>query len=155
MNAPHNWPFVSRIHRQPSDSRHKESVIRAASSRHHEKFFGSHKTSSDKAILYQWLSVRLQYLQCVSNGDTAVLPWAIDMLHGSIHQPTKFQADIWKVSRVRMIKSLMTVGQMEVLYMDIMTCRNFGPSHLWQFWYYPCTLSWSTVSASHRITGHP
>ena len=30
--------------------------------------------------LHQWLSSRLQYLQCVSNGDTADLYQAIDML---------------------------------------------------------------------------
>ena len=29
--------------------------------------------------LYRWLSVRLQYHQCVSNGDTAVLHEAIDI----------------------------------------------------------------------------
>ena len=28
---------------------------------------------------YRWFSTRLQYLQCVSNGDTAVLHYAIDM----------------------------------------------------------------------------
>ena len=28
----------------------------------------------------QWLSARLQYLQCISNGDTAVLHWAIDIV---------------------------------------------------------------------------
>ena len=28
---------------------------------------------------YQWLSARLQYLQCISNGDTAVLHQAIDI----------------------------------------------------------------------------
>ena len=28
----------------------------------------------------RWLSAWLQYLQCVSNGDTAVLHWAIDLL---------------------------------------------------------------------------
>ena len=27
----------------------------------------------------RWFSARLQYLQCVSNGDTAVLHWAIEM----------------------------------------------------------------------------
>ena len=27
--------------------------------------------------LFRWLCVRLQYLQCVSNGDTAVLYWAV------------------------------------------------------------------------------
>ena len=27
---------------------------------------------------YTWFSARLQYLQCVSNGNTAVLHWAID-----------------------------------------------------------------------------
>ena len=29
---------------------------------------------------YQWLSVRLQYLQCISNGDTIVLQKKIDIL---------------------------------------------------------------------------
>ena len=29
----------------------------------------------------QWLSARLQYLQCISNGDVAVLHWTIDMQH--------------------------------------------------------------------------
>ena len=29
---------------------------------------------------YRWLSARLQYLQCVSNGDSAVLYQAIDMI---------------------------------------------------------------------------
>ena len=28
---------------------------------------------------FWWFSARLQYLQCVSNGDTAVLHWAIDL----------------------------------------------------------------------------
>ena len=32
-------------------------------------------------ISYRWLSTRLQYLQCVSNGDTAVLHWTIDIYH--------------------------------------------------------------------------
>ena len=31
--------------------------------------------------LYRWLTARLQYLQCVSNGDTTVLHQAIDMGH--------------------------------------------------------------------------
>ena len=35
--------------------------------------------TEDKKVSYQWLSARLQYLQCGSNGDTAVLHWAIDM----------------------------------------------------------------------------
>ena len=30
-------------------------------------------------FIYRWLSARLQYLQCVSNGDTAVLYLAIDL----------------------------------------------------------------------------
>ena len=30
-------------------------------------------------ITCHWISARLQYLKCVSNGDTAVLHWAIDM----------------------------------------------------------------------------
>ena len=30
-------------------------------------------------MIYWWLSARLQYLQCVSNGHTAVLHWGIDM----------------------------------------------------------------------------
>ena len=29
---------------------------------------------------YWWLSARLHYLQCISNGDIAVLDWAIDMI---------------------------------------------------------------------------
>ena len=29
-------------------------------------------------ILFRWLSERLSYLQCISNGNTAVLHWAID-----------------------------------------------------------------------------
>ena len=29
--------------------------------------------------MYWWLSARLQYLQCISNGDTGVLHWAIGM----------------------------------------------------------------------------
>ena len=29
--------------------------------------------------IYRWLSARLQYLHCISNGDTAVLHQAIDM----------------------------------------------------------------------------
>ena len=28
---------------------------------------------------YRWFSARLQYLQCISTGDTAVLYWAIDI----------------------------------------------------------------------------
>ena len=32
------------------------------------------------SILDWWLSARLQYRQCVSNGDTAVLHWAIEMI---------------------------------------------------------------------------
>ena len=31
--------------------------------------------------LYRWFSARLQYLQCINNGDTAVLHKAIDMKH--------------------------------------------------------------------------
>ena len=31
--------------------------------------------------LSPWLSARLQYLQCISNGDTAVLRRAIDLVH--------------------------------------------------------------------------
>ena len=27
----------------------------------------------------QWISARLQYLQCVNNGDTAVLHWAMEL----------------------------------------------------------------------------
>ena len=30
--------------------------------------------------LYRWLSARLQYRQCISNGDTAVLHWAIHIM---------------------------------------------------------------------------
>ena len=30
----------------------------------------------------RWLSARLQYLQCVSTGDTTVLHWAIEMRWG-------------------------------------------------------------------------
>ena len=30
-------------------------------------------------MVYRWLSTRLQYLQCVSNGDSEVLHWAINM----------------------------------------------------------------------------
>ena len=29
---------------------------------------------------YQWLSAKLQYLHCISSGDTAVLHWAIDII---------------------------------------------------------------------------
>ena len=35
--------------------------------------------------IYRWLSARLQYLQCVSNGDTAVLRWAIDIKKTTFH----------------------------------------------------------------------
>ena len=29
--------------------------------------------------IHRWLHARLQYLQCISNGDTSVLHWAIEM----------------------------------------------------------------------------
>ena len=29
---------------------------------------------------YQWLGPRMQYLQCISNGDTAVLHYVIDIM---------------------------------------------------------------------------
>ena len=32
-----------------------------------------------RPILSRWFGARLQYLQCVSNGDTAVLHWAIEL----------------------------------------------------------------------------
>ena len=35
-----------------------------------------------KLTLYWWLSARLQYVQSVSNGDTSVLHWAIDIETG-------------------------------------------------------------------------
>ena len=31
-------------------------------------------------VAYQWFSARLQYLQCVMDGDTVVLHWAIEMI---------------------------------------------------------------------------
>ena len=31
-------------------------------------------------FVYQWFSAKLQYLQCISNGDTAVLHLTIDMI---------------------------------------------------------------------------
>ena len=34
---------------------------------------------------YQWFCARLQYLQCISNGDTAVIYLAIDMLVATQH----------------------------------------------------------------------
>ena len=37
---------------------------------------------------YQWLNARLQYLQCFSDGDTAVLHQAIDIYHWS---PSSFE----------------------------------------------------------------
>ena len=30
--------------------------------------------------VYRWLSVRLQYIQCISNGDTAILQYVLDIL---------------------------------------------------------------------------
>ena len=37
--------------------------------------------------IHRWLRARLQYLQCVSNGDTAVLHKAVDMEHyGFVYQ---------------------------------------------------------------------
>ena len=39
-----------------------------------------HITNTYTDGLHRWLSARLQYLQCVSNGDTAVLHQAIDKL---------------------------------------------------------------------------
>ena len=35
---------------------------------------------------YHWLSARLWYLHCISNGDTTVLHWAIDVIDHWPHQ---------------------------------------------------------------------
>ena len=37
------------------------------------------KSRSAYLGIYRWLSARLRYLQCISNGDTAVFHKAIDM----------------------------------------------------------------------------
>ena len=37
------------------------------------------------AVIYRWLSARLQYLQCVSNGDTTVLHQTIDIFLREFH----------------------------------------------------------------------
>ena len=34
---------------------------------------GMHSASQEFSTWFRWLSAKLQYLQCVSNGDTAVL----------------------------------------------------------------------------------
>ena len=34
--------------------------------------------------IFWWLSARLQHLQCVSNGDTAVLHWAMDLYYAEL-----------------------------------------------------------------------
>ena len=50
---------------------------------------------------FWWLSARLQYLHCISNGDTAVLHWAINLLAvdwvrltGTRHEETKQRTNI-------------------------------------------------------------
>ena len=40
---------------------------------------GFRLVESDTELIYWWLSARLQYHQCISNGDTAVFHWAIDI----------------------------------------------------------------------------
>ena len=57
--------------RLPVDSPHKGPVMLC--------FDVSCAVSLNK-LSNRWLSARLQYLQCVSNGDTAVLHWAIEMM---------------------------------------------------------------------------
>ena len=95
------WPFVRGTHRSPVDSHQKGkrygalmlSLICAwtngwASSRHacdlrrHCAHYDCDEyiQFKTKPCAYRCLSVRLQYLQCVSNGDTAVWHWAIDTL---------------------------------------------------------------------------
>ena len=55
---------------------------------------------------YRWLSARLQYLQCVSNGDTAVLHYAIDMiLHVS---PSRVIYDVFIISTLDIIDHVIT-----------------------------------------------
>ena len=55
---------------------------------------------------YRWLSARLQYLQCVSNGDSAVLHWAIDMFdflqntHRYHHSSSCPMRVIWHISYI-------------------------------------------------------
>ena len=36
-------------------------------------------SGANSRAIHRWVSARLQYLQCVSSGDTAVLHWPIDM----------------------------------------------------------------------------
>ena len=45
--------------------------------------------------VYQWLSARLQYLQCVSNGNTAVLHKTIDMFVSCSLQCTRRMLLLW------------------------------------------------------------
>ena len=39
---------------------------------------------SQLMLTWQWFSARLQYLQCISNGGTTALHWAIDKVHYKI-----------------------------------------------------------------------
>ena len=100
---PRNWPFVRGIHRSPMNSPHKGqrrgalvfSLIwawiniwvnndEAGDLRRHRAHYDVIVMGRFRRLVwcpyqgiasntYQWLSARLQYPQCVSNGDTAVL----------------------------------------------------------------------------------
>ena len=75
------WPFVRGIHWSPVDSPHKGPVMQVlcvSQAGSHMSLFdgflhgnGSHGYSW--FFLFWWFSARLQYLLCISNGDTAVL----------------------------------------------------------------------------------
>ena len=60
---------------------------------------------------HPWLSARLQYLQCVSTGDTAVLHWAINMM---------CFISSWALWLVIMIMMTLLVMMMTMPIMDMM-----------------------------------
>ena len=65
-----------------------------------------------KPAIYRWLSSRLQHLQCVSNGDTTVLHWAIGtvLAYGHVHASPEFK--FWT-------NMLTTTHQMKYISMHI------------------------------------
>ena len=131
------------------------------------------------AVVYspcQWLSTRLQYLQCISTGDTAVLHWVIDtyMYHVFQHKnnerlPTAqprarsiecllavyFLAHIILVA-IRLDETPWYVGRRYITSLHYKAprhhdCTQYSPSLLVKFWIWYLTIGAKQFTDIHEL----
>ena len=80
----------------------------------------------------RWLSTRLQYLQCVSNGDTAVLYWAFERYDWWM--PLKYRTEVywWKLPCQFITKH--KKARILYIFLGRYSAMNWGVSILMKCW---------------------